>query len=240
MWVSQTLDRLKTTSCIASDVYPKPLGYGVVLIEKSLGEITLPIPPNNTTPVPAFLLCFPSPPTHITLAERWVVDAFYRIQSTASFIASGFSVVPCFEVYNGTRKLAIPPSSDDTREIFCIATMHPNFPSFEPIQQSDLDICQRVISTNEMLVYVKDLTRHIGRAGALCEVAGCRKLTTRRCSKCKGAYYCGKNHQETDSVEHKVWCENHRNIPGPRDLVGAKFMQGINPSVKSDEKKPWM
>ncbi|KAJ6568433.1 hypothetical protein DFH09DRAFT_1155386 [Mycena vulgaris] len=228
-WVSQTLDRIriKTTSCNAS-VHPKPLGYGVVLVEKSSGEVTLPIPPsraNNPEPVPKYLQCVLSPPTPTTLDKSRVVDAFYRIQSTASYIASEFRSIPCFKVYNGTRRLAIPPSSDDTREIFRIATMHPNLPSFEPIQRSDLDIWNRVIATSEMEGYVKDLSRLIQRVGALCEVAECRKFTTQKCSMCRGAYYCSKSHQEEHRVKHKVWCKSHRYIP--KGLVGVR--EGTRP-----------
>ncbi|KAJ7140851.1 hypothetical protein C8R44DRAFT_761978 [Mycena epipterygia] len=241
-WVSQTLDRIriKTTSCNAS-VHPKPLGYGIVLVEKSSGEVTLPIPPsrtNNPKLVPQFLHCVPSPPTPTTLAKSKAVDAFYRIQSTASFIASDFRSVPCFEVYDGTRRLSIPPSSDDTREIFRIATMHPNFPSFEPIQQSDLDICQRVVPNNEMGAYVKGLSRLIQRVGAPCEVAGCRKFTTQKCATCKGAYYCSRSHQKEHWAKHKVWCKSHRYIPG--GMVGCRMEEGTNPFVKPGEKMPWM
>ncbi|KAJ6452767.1 hypothetical protein C8R45DRAFT_1040027 [Mycena sanguinolenta] len=240
MWVSQTLDhlRIKTTLCNAF-VHPKPLGYGAVLVEKSSGEVTLPVPPtDNPKLFPKLLLCVPSPPTPTTIAKSTVVDAFYRIQSTASFIASKFRSAPCFEVYDGTRRLAIPTSSDDTREIFRIATMHPNFPSFEPIQRSDLDICKRVIPTNEMGTYVKGLPALIQRVGAFCEVAGCRKFTTKKCLACKGAYYCNKSHQEGHWVEHKVWCKSHRYIPGGMD--GCRLAEGENPSVKPGEKMPWM
>ncbi|KAF7338874.1 hypothetical protein MSAN_02210600 [Mycena sanguinolenta] len=240
MWVSQTLDQLKikTASCNAF-IYPRPLGYGVVLVEKFTGDVTFPIPPtNNSEPVPQFLHCVPSPSTPTTIDKSTVVDAFYRIQSTASFIASDFRSVPCFEVYDGTRRLVIPPSSDDTREIFRIATMHPNFPSFEPIQQSDLDICKRVIPTNEMVTYVKGLPALIQRVGALCEVAGCRKFTTKKCLACKGAYYCNRSHQEEHWAEHKAWCKSHRYIPGGR--VGCRLDEGETPFIKPGEKKPWM
>ncbi|KAJ7489425.1 hypothetical protein FB451DRAFT_1224881 [Mycena latifolia] len=222
-WLSQTLDRIriKTTSCNAS-VHPKPLGYGVVLVEKSSGEVTLPIPPSrasNPIPVPQYFYCVPSRPTPTTLAKSKVVDEFYRIQSTAAYIASKFRSVPCFQVYDGTRRLAIPPSSHDTQEIFRIATMHPNLPSFQPIQQSDLDICKRVVPTIEMQTYVKGLSRLIQKVGAPCEVTGCRKLTTQKCSTCKGAYYCSRSHQEEHWAKHKVWCKSHRYIPGGLDGV---------------------
>ncbi|KAJ7812007.1 hypothetical protein B0H14DRAFT_1463452 [Mycena olivaceomarginata] len=241
-WVSQTLDRIriKTALCNAF-VHSKPLGYGVVLVEKSSGDVTLPIPPsrtNNPAPVPRFLHYVPSPPTPTTIAKSEVVDEFYRIQSTASFIASKFSSVPCFEVYDGTRRLAIPPSSDDTREIFRIATMHPKFPSFEPIQQSDLDISMRVIPTGEMQAYVKGLPARIQSVGAPCEVAECRKFTTKKCLACKGAYYCSRSHQEEHWAKHKVWCKSHRHIPG--GMVGCRLGKGTNPFVKPSEKMPWM
>jgi hypothetical protein len=240
-WVSYTLAhiRIKTTSCNAS-IYPKPLGYGVVLVDKSSGKVILPIPPiNNSKPVLRFLHCAPSPPTPTTIAKTRVVDTFYRIQSTASFIASDYRSIPCFEVYDGTRRLAIPPSSDHTREIFRIATIHPNFPSFEPIQQSDLDdICKRVMPTNEMVIYVKGLPRLIQRVGAPCEVTGCRKFTTHRCSRCKGAYYCSGSHQDEHWAKHKVWCKSHRYIPG--DLIGGRIGEGKSPFVQPGERMPWM
>ncbi|KAJ7576527.1 hypothetical protein C8J56DRAFT_970521 [Mycena floridula] len=240
MWVSQILDRIRieTLSCNAS-IHPKPLSYGVVLVEKSSGEVILPIPPSRANkPIPQFLHCVPSPPTSTTLTKRQAVDAFYRIQSTASFIASKSSSAPCFEVYDGTRRPAIPPSSDDTREIFRIATMHPNFPAFEPIQQSDLDICQRVMSNNEMLGYVEGLPRLIKTVGAPCEVVECREFTTQKCSKCKGAYYCSSNHQGEHWEKHKVWCKSHRYIPG--GLVGCRMVEGKKPLWKPGEKTPWM
>jgi hypothetical protein len=241
MWISQTLDRIriKTSSCNAS-VHPKPLGYGVILVEKSSGEVTLPIPPsraNNPGLIPPYLLCVSSPPTPTTLAKRRVVDKFYRIQSTASFIASECRSVPCFEVYDGTRRLAIPPSSDDTQEIFRIATMHPNFPSLEPIQQSDWDICKRVID-NEIGTYVNGLPALIQKVGAPCEVAGCRKFTTKKCPVCQGAYYCSRSHQEEHWAKHKVWCKSHRYIPG--GLVGCSWEKEENPPVNPGEKLPWM
>ncbi|KAJ7921483.1 hypothetical protein B0H13DRAFT_1984893 [Mycena leptocephala] len=240
-WVSQTLDRIrtKTTSCNAS-VHPKPLGYGVVLVEKSSGKVTLPTrPAYNPEPVPQFLYCVSSPPTLTTVAKSIVVDKFYRIQSTASYIASEYRSIPCFEVYDGTQRLAIPPSSDHTREIFRIVTIHPNFPSFEPIQQSDLDdISKRVMPTNEMVIYATDLPKLIQRVGAPCEVTGCRKFTTHRCSRCKGAYFCSRSHQEEHWVKHKVWCKSRRYIPG--GLIGTSIGKGKSPFIQPHEKMPWM
>ncbi|KAJ7030832.1 hypothetical protein C8F04DRAFT_1186476 [Mycena alexandri] len=243
-WVSQTLDqiRAKRTSCSAS-VHPKPLGFGVVLVEKSTAEVTLPTPPSAPTaePVPAFLHCWPSPATDAKylkeIRRRQVVDEFYCIQSTASFIASSFTRSPCFEVYDGTRRLPIPPSSDDTREIFRIATMHPNFPAFEPIQQSDVDICKRVVSTHEMVGYVKRLADSIS-VGAPCEAKECRKLSTQKCSKCRGVYYCSRSHQTEHWAEHKTWCKSHQHIPG--GMVGARMEAGNNPVVEPGERMPWM
>ncbi|KAJ7213107.1 hypothetical protein GGX14DRAFT_446316, partial [Mycena pura] len=215
MWVSQTLEHIrnKRTSCHAS-AYPKPLGYGVVLVDKLSGDVIIPMPP-TTEPAPQFLSCINTwPPTPTMLIERQIVDEFYRIQSTASYIRSKYRIIPCFQVYDGTRKLVIPPSSDDTREIFRIATMHPNFPHFEHIQQSDLDICNRVVPTIEMPGYIKHLPELIRKAGGFCEVAGCRKFTIQTCSMCKGAHYCNKNHQEEHWAEHKTWCKSHRYKPG--------------------------
>jgi hypothetical protein len=246
-WVSQTVDRIraKRPSCSVS-VHPKPLGFGVVLVEKSTAEVTLPTPPSTPTaePVPAFLHCWPSSPGDAKYFELLketrriqVVDAFYRIQSTASFIASGFTCSPCFEVYDGTRRLPIPPSSNDTREIFRIATMHPNFPAFEPIQQSDVDICKRVMPSREMYGYVKGLAGLIS-VGAPCEVQECRKLSTLKCSTCRGVYYCSRSHQTEHWAEHKAWCKSHRHIPG--GIVGAKMEAGNDPVVRPGEKMPWM
>ncbi|KAJ7693827.1 hypothetical protein B0H17DRAFT_1058401 [Mycena rosella] len=219
---------MKMASCNAF-VHPKPLGYGVVLVQKSSGDVTLPIPPsraNRPEPVPPFLSCVPSPPTPTMFAKSGLVDTFYRIQSTAAFIGSNLTggSMPCFKVYDGTRRLAIPPSSDDTRDIFRIATIQPNFPSIGPIQRSDWDICMRVVPTNEMRTYVESLVALIQRVGAPCEVAGCRKLTIKRCPACKGAYYCNKSHQEEHWREHKVWCKSHQYIPG--GLVGCRLEAG--------------
>ncbi|KAJ7751754.1 hypothetical protein DFH07DRAFT_826044 [Mycena maculata] len=216
-WASEALDRIKskTPSCNAS-IHPKPLDYGGVLVEKSSGEITLPIRPSRANylgPTPQFLHCFPSSPTLEALDRSYLVDGFYRIQSTASYIASKRTSIPCFEVYDGTHRLATPPS-DDTREIFRIATMHPDFPSFAPIRQSDLDICTRVVKTKEMWGYVKGLTQLIQRVGAPCEAAECRQFTTKKCGRCMGPYYCGSTHQREDWVNHKGWCKSHRFIPG--------------------------
>ncbi|KAJ7154000.1 hypothetical protein C8R43DRAFT_1106642 [Mycena crocata] len=221
--------RTKTMSCSTS-LHPKPLDYGVVLVEKSSGEIRLPILPSRADilePVPQYLHCIPSPPTPTTITETGLVDTFYRIQSTTSFIASEFTRQPCFEVYDGSCRLDLPPSSEDTQEVFRIATMHPNFPSLEPIQQWDADVCKRVVRTNEMQ-----------GVGAPCEVAACRKLTTKKCSKCKGAYYCSQNHQEEDWVKHKVWCRSHRYIPG--GLKGCSMTLGSTQRWNAGEKKPWM
>ncbi|KAJ7477607.1 hypothetical protein FB451DRAFT_1242826 [Mycena latifolia] len=246
-WVSQILDRIRAErpSCSAS-VHPKPLGFGVVLVEKSTAEVTLPTPPSTPTAesVPEFLHCRPSPAKDAKYSEllrkirrRQVVDALYRIQSTASFIASSFTRSPCFKVYDGTRRFPIPPSSDDTREIFRIATMHPNFPAFEPIQQSDVDICKRVVPTREMCGYVKSLAGLIS-AGAPCEVKECRKLSTMKCSTCRGVYYCSRSHQTEHWAEHKAWCKSHRYIPG--GVFGARMETGNNHVVEPGEKMPWM
>ncbi|KAJ7663131.1 hypothetical protein DFH06DRAFT_1189414 [Mycena polygramma] len=215
-WVSQTLDRIrsKEPSCIVS-VYPTPLGYGVVLVKKSPKEVILPMPPKfNGANNPNFLHCCSSTLNLTMLATREVYDAFYRIQSTSSYIASNRTSIPCFEVYDGRRRLALPPSSDETREIFRIAAMHPNFPTMEAIQQSDLDICQRVSPTGEMVGYVEDLAQLIQMVGAPCEVEGCRKLTTQKCAMCRGAHYCSRTHQTEHWVKHKAWCKSHRYIPG--------------------------
>ncbi|KAJ7242145.1 hypothetical protein B0H12DRAFT_1074333 [Mycena haematopus] len=97
MWLSETLDRIKTPSCNAF-VYPKLLGYGLVLVEKSSGDVTIPIPPSRANNIPKFLRCVTSAPTPTTFAKRRLVDAFYRIQSTASYIASKRTSIPGFEV----------------------------------------------------------------------------------------------------------------------------------------------
>ncbi|KAJ7663153.1 hypothetical protein DFH06DRAFT_345051 [Mycena polygramma] len=213
-WVSKTLARIrsKTPSCTTS-VHPQPLRYGVILIEKSSGDLILPIPPNGANR-PDFLHCCASTPTPTTLATREVYDAFYRIQSTSSYLASNRRSIPCFEVYDGTRRLGLPPPSARTREIFRIAAMQPNFPSMEAIQQSDLDICQHVAPTREMVGYVEELSKLIQTVGAPCEVEGCRKLTTQKCAKCKGAHYCSRAHQTENWAEHKAWCKSHRYTRG--------------------------
>ncbi|KAJ7751753.1 hypothetical protein DFH07DRAFT_826039 [Mycena maculata] len=241
-WASEALDRIKikTPSCNTS-IHPKPLDYGVVLVQKSSGNITLPIRPSRAhypLPTPKLLQCFSSPPTLEALDRSRLVEMFHRIQSTASFIASSFTSIPCFKVYDGTCRLAIPPSSDDTREIFRIATMHPDFPSFAPIRQSDLDICTRVVKTKEMWGYVKGLTQLIQRVGAPCEAAECRQLTTNKCAKCMGAHYCGRTHQVEDWANHKGWCKSHRFIPG--GFPGMSMGAGSDPFAKSGERPPWM
>jgi hypothetical protein len=176
-WASQTVERIKTPSCTTL-IYPNSLEYGLVLVEKSTGKITLPIRP-RAGPYPTVLQleCFSSSPTPAAMTKREVADAFYRIQSTTSFISSNFTRVPCFEVYDGARRLPIPPSSDDMREIFRIATMHPNFPLFEPIQRSDSDIAKRQLRTKEMIDYVASLPPLLRIVGAFCEVAECRQFT---------------------------------------------------------------
>ncbi|KAJ7730138.1 hypothetical protein B0H16DRAFT_1585492 [Mycena metata] len=243
-WVLQTLDRIraKTPSCIAS-VHPKPLGLGIVLVEKSSAEVTLPISPTPGS-VPEFLHCQPLTPKDAKYFEvlkeiRWrrVVDCFYTIQSTTSFHASEFTRSPCFQVYDGIRRLPIPPSSDDTREVFRIATMHPNFPALEPIQPSDSDICCAVVGTSEMWGYVKYLVGNIA-VGAPCEVRECRKISTQKCSRCKGVYYCSRSHQEEHWTEHKAWCKSHRHIPG--GMVGAQMQEGNDAIVNPGERELWM
>ncbi|KAJ7652525.1 hypothetical protein DFH06DRAFT_1475315 [Mycena polygramma] len=234
-WVSQTLDRIrvKIPACNAS-VHPKPLTCGVVLVQKSSGDVIIPTPPSSLAAV-TFLQCSPAPSSPATLAKRELVDKFYRIQSTAEFIASKLTTVPCFEVYDGARRLPLPRTSDDTREIFRIATMHPNFPHLEPIQQSDLDILVRVVPNQEMQIYVKGLPKLIQRAGGPCDVAGCRKITTGKCSTCKGAFYCSKTHQEEGWAQHKAWCKRHVYIPG-----GKVLSLGVSEGTMWQDKAPWM
>ncbi|KAJ7639729.1 hypothetical protein DFH06DRAFT_1478399 [Mycena polygramma] len=214
-WVSQILDhiRSKTPSCNAS-VHPKALPYGVVLVEKLSGDVTVPTPP---TPLFRPVQCGPSPPTW--QSKRSVVDTFYRIQSTAAFVASNSRSYPCFQVYDGMRRLMLPPSSDATKEILRIATMHPSFPSFQAIQRSDWDICRRVVPDRETAGYLETLSSAIKTGGAPCEVEGCRTLTTQKCSTCKGVYYCSKTHQTEDWMNHRVWCKSHRYIPGGFETV---------------------
>ncbi|KAK7055547.1 hypothetical protein R3P38DRAFT_1360263 [Favolaschia claudopus] len=190
LWASQTVERLgRNTAVHSASIHPKALCYGVVLVERSTGEITIPIPPTSSIPTPRYLMCASSPLTPESLGKIMIIDEFYRVQSTTSFIASKFTTSPCFEVYDGARRLPVPPSSEDTREIFRIATMHPDFPSLNPIQQWDLDICKRVTSTNEMATYASSLAELMKTVGAPCDEPSCRKLTTRKCSVCRGAYY---------------------------------------------------
>ncbi|KAJ7274955.1 hypothetical protein C8J57DRAFT_1313215 [Mycena rebaudengoi] len=211
-WASQTVERIKDAI------------YGLVLVEKSTGKITLPIRP-RAGPYPTVLQLqyFSSSPTPAAMTKREVVDAFYRIQSTTLFISSNFTRVPCFEVYDGARRLPIPPSSDDMREIFRIATMHPNYPDLEPIQYSDFDIVKRLLCTEEISGYVKGLSPLLRDVGAFCEVAECRQFTMKRCPKCKGAYYCGDEHQNADWEHHKGWCKSHRQKPGAATGEGEAY-----------------
>jgi hypothetical protein len=44
--------------------------------------------------------------------------------------------------------------------------------------------------------------------GMPCET--CHNLGDKRCSKCGGAWYCSREHQETDWKEHKGWCKKNR------------------------------
>ena len=38
----------------------------------------------------------------------------------------------------------------------------------------------------------------------------CNKTGSKRCSRCGGAWYCNKEHQEADWLDHKTWCKKHR------------------------------
>ncbi|KAJ7274963.1 hypothetical protein C8J57DRAFT_1714684 [Mycena rebaudengoi] len=237
-WASQMVDRIKTPSCTTL-IYPNSLEYGLVLVEKSTGKITLPIRPraHHDGPNPAMLWCFSAAPTPATFTKTELVDAFYRIQSTTSFVSSNFERTPSFEVFDGARRLPIPPSSDDTREIFRIATMHPRFPLFKPIQQSDLDIAMRVLRSGEAFRYATSLPLLLEDVGAFCEVAECRQFTATKCAKCEGAYYCGAEHQRADWKSHKDWCESHRQKPGATLIAGASIGEGKG---KLYSGTPWM
>ncbi|KAJ6629658.1 hypothetical protein B0H10DRAFT_1775861 [Mycena sp. CBHHK59/15] len=46
------------------------------------------------------------------------------------------------------------------------------------------------------------------RAGRPCELCG--DVGHLKCSSCKGAWYCGKEHQLEDWTLHKVWCKSHK------------------------------
>ncbi|KAJ7633346.1 hypothetical protein DFH06DRAFT_1479608 [Mycena polygramma] len=166
-WVSQTLDRIRVRrpTCNAS-LHSEPTGYGVVLVQKASGDIIIPVPPRYLPAVTKFLHCTSSVLVPEALAKRELLDAFYVTQSAASFVASGFTTVPCFEVYDGTRRLNLPPTSDDTREIFRIVNMHPKFPALAPIRQSDWDIYKRVAPNKEMYCYVQKLCAWMPSAGA--------------------------------------------------------------------------
>ncbi|KAJ6553101.1 hypothetical protein B0H19DRAFT_1295709 [Mycena capillaripes] len=162
MWVWQTPDhlRIRTTSC-NTFVHPKPLGHGVVLVHRGF---------------PRFLRCVPSQPTSTMFAKRRVVDAFYGIQSTASFIASKFRSVPCFETINGRSSAS--PSCTRILVLEAYPAVRLGHLQACDANQRDGDVCE------------------IRMVGAPCEVPGYRKLTTEKCAACKGAYYCSRSHQE--------------------------------------------
>lgn len=43
--------------------------------------------------------------------------------------------------------------------------------------------------------------------GPLCE--RCGRKGDKKCAKCKGAWYCGAEHQKEDWAAHKTWCKAH-------------------------------
>ncbi|KAJ7188953.1 hypothetical protein C8R46DRAFT_32802 [Mycena filopes] len=53
--------------------------------------------------------------------------------------------------------------------------------------------------------------------GRPCELCGDIGHST--CSLCKGAWYCGKQHQTDDWKAHKVWCKAHREPQWLQDVV---------------------
>ncbi|KAK7014238.1 hypothetical protein R3P38DRAFT_3002668 [Favolaschia claudopus] len=242
LWASQTVDFLKTDGVVrGAYVHPKPLPFGAVLVQNSTGRITvLTRPIRFTEALPELLPCLPPSFTFEDLKRRQFIDSLYQIQSTSSFIASEFTRAPCFQVYDGIQRLAVPPLIDDARDVFRIASMHPNFPALEPIQKRDIDIAKRVVSSNEMKLYIYCLSKQIQAVGALCDEPSCWKFTKQRCSKCKGAYYCSKEHQDGQWALHKGWCKTRRFVPGGSLVEGARIEDGTKKAYSEQGKMPWM
>ncbi|KAK7055544.1 hypothetical protein R3P38DRAFT_1360220 [Favolaschia claudopus] len=225
LWISDQLDLLRKDEAVrGAYAHPTPLSYGAVLVEKSTGQITIPSAPTFRVSVrlPTLLRCLPSSTKYEALTKVRVVDQFYRIQSTSFSIGSRSANVPCFEVYDGIRRVPVPPPTENTRELFRIAIMHPKFPYLDPIQQSDLDIVKRVI-TLENMVYVEGLAMLMQVVGALCDEPSCRRFTKQKCSRCKGAYYCSRAHQDGQWANHKGWCKAHHSTPGGSLIVGVRM-----------------
>ncbi|KAJ7188937.1 hypothetical protein C8R46DRAFT_1341569 [Mycena filopes] len=55
------------------------------------------------------------------------------------------------------------------------------------------------------------------RCGRPCELCG--DIGRSICSFCKGAWYCGQQHQTDDWKAHKVWCKAHREPQWLQDVV---------------------
>ncbi|KAJ8078565.1 hypothetical protein PM082_012848 [Marasmius tenuissimus] len=53
----------------------------------------------------------------------------------------------------------------------------------------------------------RKLLDDLGRFGMPCET--CLKPGTSKCSRCRGAWYCGAAHQGEDWKAHKSWCKGH-------------------------------
>ncbi|PFH50916.1 hypothetical protein AMATHDRAFT_3543 [Amanita thiersii Skay4041] len=184
------------------------LELGSILVDKSTGKITIPMPTEE------FASCHPRLYVKLSdqmsrgqIAQLGARDSFYRIISTAyagSMHQLGFRFAyPCYLDFDGTNPLPLPNMPDFARALIQQCALNGTL-------KPDVSV---TVTDNASMSPSKELRDQINsyplrEQGMFCEV--CRNATKSTCRNCRAAWYCCREHQMSDWQRHRMWCKSHR------------------------------
>jgi len=200
-------ERFSSRRKIAVEILDLPtlVKYGAMLVDKGTGKITLvePSKPKNSSRMPKV----------ITFQQSTTTEFSYPQLMQAMFISNLLihnhqKICPPIEMqYDGKRHCLPVPLTDEARQLL------------RSVRQNEPPAAQRAIilsfgNSNDWVTQPRDQEETIQRAllknmGKLkvCEL--CEKDGSAVCTACKGAWYCGKQHQAENWKAHKAWCKAH-------------------------------
>ncbi|KAF9512286.1 hypothetical protein BS47DRAFT_1090943 [Hydnum rufescens UP504] len=184
--------------------FPTPMKYGTVLVDKGTGHITqVEGAPHLKGPSLAICLVPTSIPGAYSLAQEHQ-DLFMGSLFCARRSPDPMPIVLHYNV----NKFALPyPLTDEARQLLRSARLG-EAPSAQSAIIAHFGFSEDWIRQPTTL-YSRVLGPLFARVTRLKSCERCSNAGDMICSACKGAWYCGRTHQQQDWKSHKEWCRSH-------------------------------
>jgi MYND finger len=179
------------------------LPMGAVLVDKNTAHITyLQVPPPG--------------PAHLTVENPLLPHVYSLAQIQRDLFVGMLHGVSRISLQYDVSHYCLPiPLSDEGRQLIRskrlgepVASQRAVLNTFKRQEdwldpQLDSELEENFASLTRDTLYTSAIL-----VGPPCE--RCNHNGSRRCTACKGAWYCGEKHQKEDWKAHKAWCTAHR------------------------------